>query len=385
MHQVHRLSLAGGVDADGHILEPPDLWTGYLEARHRDRALQIKTDDAGLEYLEIGGRPSQLSNRGVLSNLGKMQERDMTKLMPSPERTYLSEAAFGSMDADERIELLGAENLEAALLYPTLGLLWEAELDDVELSQAYCRAYNRWIADFCRDSGGRLVPIAHLSLGDPATAAAELRRAVADGCRGAFFCPFTITRVPHGHPDHDAVFAAAQELGVPVAIHPTFEPPKLDPRRFSGKRKARLLNAITPSDGVRHAFTTFFDWGTFDRFPELKLVVLESGGGWVGYWMDRLDAVFEATAIGLAVPLKEKPSFYFRRQCYVSCDPDEKTIPALAELLGGDRFFWASDYPHPDHTGDYLKELEQLAARMPDEARAGFLGESVRRVYGLAD
>ena len=78
---------------------------------------------------------------------------------------------------------MDAEGLDAAVLYPTLGILWESELDDVELSQAYCRAYNRWVADFCRDSKGRLIPIAHLSLGDPVAAAAELERAVLENAR----------------------------------------------------------------------------------------------------------------------------------------------------------------------------------------------------------
>ena len=380
---MHRLSLEGAVDADGHILEPPDLWERYLEPGFRERALRIRTDAEGLEYLEIGGRPSQLSNRGFPGTLGRMGERRAEEMRPSPERTYLRGAAFGSMDAAERLALLDAENLDAAVLYPTLGILWEAELEDVALSQAYCRAYNRWIADFCRGSAGRLVPIAHLSLGDPAAAAAELERAVRDGCRGAFVVPFTITRRPHGHPDHDRVFAVAQELDVPLALHPSFEPPALASRRFEGMRKARLLASVLAADGVRHAFTTFFDFGVFDRFPRLKLVVLESGGGWVGYWMDRLDAVYEATFIGRRVPLREKPSAYFRRQCYVSCDPDETTIPALAELLGPDRFFWASDYPHPDHTADYLKSLEQLAARFPAPARARVLGGNVREAYGL--
>ena len=380
---MHRLSLEGAVDADGHILEPPDLWERYLEPGFRERALRIRTDAEGLEYLEIGGRPSQLSNRGFPGTLGRMGERRAEEMRPSPERTYLRGAAFGSMDAAERLALLDAENLDAAVLYPTLGILWEAELEDVALSQAYCRAYNRWIADFCRGSAGRLVPIAHLSLGDPAAAAAELERAVRDGCRGAFVVPFTITRRPHGHPDHDRVFAVAQELDVPLALHPSFEPPALASRRFEGMRKARLLASVLAADGVRHAFTTFFDFGVFDRFPRLKLVVLESGGGWVGYWMDRLDAVYEATFIGRRVPLREKPSAYFRRQCYVSCDPDETTIPALAELLGPDRFFWASDYPHPDHTADYLKSLEQLAARFPAPTRARFLGGNVREAYGL--
>ena len=66
-----------------------------------------------------------------------------------PERTYLREAPFGSMDPGERLEVLDAEGIDAAVLYTTIGLLWEAELDDAELSQAYTRAYNRWICEFC--------------------------------------------------------------------------------------------------------------------------------------------------------------------------------------------------------------------------------------------
>ena len=324
-----------------------------------------------------------MHRRGFPGTLGKMGVKSVEEIRPSPERTYANEAAFGSMDANERLQLLDAENLDAALLYPTLGILWEAELEDVELTQAYCRAYNRWIADFCRDSGGRLVPVAHLSLCDPGAAARELERAVADGCRGAFVVPFTLDRKPHGHPHHDPVFAAAQDLGAPLAIHPSFEPLALAPRRFTDMRKARLLGLVSAGDGVRHAFTTLFDFGVFDRFPRLKVAVLESGAGWIGYWMDRLDGVYEATFIGSRVPLEHKPSFYFRRQCYISADPDERTTPALMELLGTDRFFWASDYPHPDHTADYLKELEATVEKLPEQARARLLGGNVREAYGI--
>jgi predicted TIM-barrel fold metal-dependent hydrolase len=373
----------GVIDADGHILEPPDLWETYLEPRFRDRALRICVDGDGLEYLEIGGRASQLSNRGFPGTLGGMGKTRVDEMRPSPERTYLAGAPFGSMDAKQRVEFLDQEGLDAVVLYPTIGILWEAELTDADLSQAYCRAYNRWIADFCRDSGDRLIPIAHLSLGDPAAAAAEFARAVDDGCRGAYVVPFTWSRTPHGHPDHDAVFAAAQDLDVPLAIHPAFEPPEIAPNRFKGLRKARLLNSVTASDGCRHAFTTFFDFGVFDRFPRLKLVVLESGAGWLGYWLDRMDAVFDHTALGERVPLKQKPSHYFREQCFISSDPDEGTTPSLIERFGGDRFFWASDYPHADHTANYLRELETLAAAIAEPDRARFLGDNARDLYRI--
>src|SRR3546814_9473414 len=146
---------------------------------------------------------------------------DRRAMQLDPERTYLHEAPFGSMDPGERLTLLDAECIDAVVLYTTVGLLWEAELEDPELSQAYCKAYNRWICEFCSDSP-RLVPTAHLSLSDPVAAAKELERAVGEGAKGAYVAPFTHDGRPLGHPDNDPVFAAAQDLGVPFAIHPTF-------------------------------------------------------------------------------------------------------------------------------------------------------------------
>jgi uncharacterized protein len=107
-------------------------------------------------------------------------------------------------------------------LYPTLGLLWECELTDPELSLAYVRAYNRWIAEFCRASDSRLVPIAQLTLLDPEGSAQELERAVKDGCKGAWVNSFNHHRVIHGDPRHDVLFAKCVALDVPLAIHPTF-------------------------------------------------------------------------------------------------------------------------------------------------------------------
>src|SRR4051794_16325765 len=385
MHDTKRLSFDGAVDADGHILEPPDLWETYLEPEYRDRALRFVRDENHLEELEIGGERSVMSRRGFPSTLGAMGDPDLKSIMFDPERTYLGEAPFGSMDPNERLKVLDAEHIDAAVLYTTVGLLWEAELQDVELSQAYTRAYNRWICEFCSGSD-RLVPTAHLSLGDPAAAAQELERAVGEGARGCYVAPFTHDAKPLGHPDNDPVFAAAQDLGVPFAIHPTFEPQWTKGTRFGSwenVKQLRLLTSVMASDGVRQQFTTLFDYGVFDRFPGLKVVVLESGGGWIGYWLDRIDAVYGHTFIGTRVPLQAKPSEYFRERVRISCDPDERTIPSLAERFG-DRFLWASDFPHADHTPDYIHDLDELAESFPEPRRAPFLGDNARELFKIS-
>ena len=121
----------------------------------------------------------------------------------------------------------------------------------------------------------------------------------------------------------------------------------------------------------------------FDAFPSLKVLVLESGGGWIGYWLDRIDAVYGHTFIGERVPLKHKPSDYFMSQCWISCDPDERTIPALADRFGVDRFLWASDFPHADHTPDYVHDLNGLVDMFRPEDRRKFVGDNARALFQL--
>src|SRR5262249_30881181 len=146
-------------------------------------------------------------------------------------------------------------------------------------------------------------------------------------------------------------------------------------------KELRLTTSVVASDGVRHQFTTLFDYGVFDRFPRLKVLVLESGGGWIGYWLRRLHAVYRPTVIRQRVPLEPKPSDYFRERVWISCDPDERTIPALAERFGADRFMWASDFPHADHTPEYVHDLDELAAMFGDDDRQKFLGDNARTLF----
>jgi predicted TIM-barrel fold metal-dependent hydrolase len=114
-------------------------------------------------------------------------------------------------------------------------------------------------------------------------------------------------------------------------------------------------------------------------------VVLESGASWIAFWLDRMDAVY-ASPQGIPVRqlLREKPSFYFRRQCWIAGDPDEKALARIMQHVGPERFFWASDFPHPDHPPEYVPEVERLVEELPEAARAGFLGRNVLEAYGIA-
>ncbi len=388
MKPLPRLPFSDAVDGDGHVLEPPDLWQRYLESEFRGRAATIRADDAGLEYLESDGRSSKIVRGGMPAGLGGM-DRVGGYVYEREARTglkYVDEAPLGAMDPRERIQRLDMENIARTFLYPTLTLFWIAECEDEDLVQAHLRAYNRWIVDFCSDSDGRLLPMAQISLGDPEAAERELRRAAGDGAVGVFVPSFQWTRRPLGDPAHDRVFAAAEECGLCLGIHPSVEPKWTAPGRFgeyTSRKYAFFLN-VTAADAVRHAATSLFQYGVFEKFPGLRVAILESGAGWVGHWLDRMDTVYlSPQGIPAREVLSEKPSFYFRRQCWISGDPDETALAAIVPVVGADRFFWASDFPHPDHPADYIPELTRLAGELPESMREDFLGGNVLRAFGI--
>ena len=188
---------------------------------------------------------------------------------------------------------------EKAIIYPSLGLLWEAEnLDDLELQAAYARAYNRWVEDFCPGLERPSDSIAHISMGDPRRPAREIERAVKNGAKGAFFVPFTPTNKSHAHPDYDPFWAKAQELTCRSAFIPAASRRPSGSINASGTCRSGRCGTTTVhgAQGPLQAFTALFQYGLFERFPRVKVVVLESGAGWAGYLLNRMDAVYEQPA-----------------------------------------------------------------------------------------
>jgi len=388
LHETGRSRHSGLVDFDGHILEPPDLWERYIDPKYRDRAIRVRTNEKGLEYLEYDGKPSAYIGAGGLSLMGCMHHDDPLALANDPESTYLGEHPFGSMDPGERIRMLDAEGIDAVALYTTIGLLWESEVSDPEISQAYTRAYNRWICEFTSHSP-RLLAIAHISLTDVEAAAQELERAVKAGARGAMIGTFTHEKLSVADRKYDRFWATAQDLGVPVAIHPMIEPRWASDGRFGNPAAFEdfsfvMGNLVAAGHGVRRQFASLFDHALFDRFPTLKIMVVESGGGWIGHYLDRMDALYERTPVGKGARLKHKPSDYLRGGRFImSADPDERTVPDLAKRYGADNFVWASDFPHFDHTPAYIESLDGLLDLLPPGDREKVAGGNAKKLYGL--
>jgi predicted TIM-barrel fold metal-dependent hydrolase len=125
--------------------------------------------------------------------------------------------------------------------------------------------------------------------------------------------------------------------------------------------------------------------GVMERHPDLHFAFLESGGGWMPYWLYRLDHQVP-TYGGYAPEMKHRPSEYFARQCWISFELDEPLLPLLGPVLGAHRIIWGSDYPHADSTfPGAVDELRETIEPLPAEARLRILGRNALELYGLED
>ncbi|MCZ6710650.1 MAG: amidohydrolase family protein [Gammaproteobacteria bacterium] len=370
------------VDADGHVLEPADTWLNYIDPAFRDRAIRIERGDDGREVLLFDNQPME-TLRGQLGALGGIELEDGELARLEGEYTYEMGSPPGGYDPHARLEVMDEEGIDKVLLYPTIGICWEGHVTDPALATAYTRAYNRWLADFCRTAPERLYPVAHISLIDPVGAVDELIRAREDGCVGIYLSPDMAARSgkQFTHPDFHRFWDTAQGLEMPVGFHVVVrENPAF--HEFSGRgRESSLFFFAFLAIDVMAAFTQMLSSGMFERYPQLKCSVLEAGGNWIAAWLDRLDHKYEVMKD--TVPFSMKPSEYFYRQCLISVDPDETMTAQIIEHMGDDFVIWASDYPHIDASMGVVKEIKQRLSSLPVSSQQKVLGGNAMRFYGL--
>jgi ketosteroid isomerase-like protein len=174
----------------------------------------------------------------------------------------------------------------------------------------------------------------------------------------------------------------AEELDVAIGIHEgssVIVPTLGSDRPFN----PLILHAVSHSFEEMLACAQLIAFGVLERHPGLRVVFLESSGGWAPFWLERLDEQAE-TFGGFCPDLSLRPSEYFARQCAISFEVDEHTLPALVPFVGADRIVWGSDYPHHDATfPGAVDALRATVAPCPTAVQAKVLGLNARQVYRL--
>lgn len=363
------------VDCDSHIMEPADLWLRYLEPRFRDRAIRIEVR-AGIEHLVIG---EQVVLAGGLAGLGgaHLDRREMG----TGKFTYADGCLPASYDPAERLKLLDDWGVDRCVMFPTIGLL-PFPTEDMDLANAYCRAYNTWQMEFHQQAGPRVTPMAIVNWRDVPAAAQELERCLKAGFGGVFVPPEVVNGFRPGQPHFDPIWRLCAEAVMPGCLHVIV--------RFEGSARPFgdwQVTAPGPVFGfglgatgqlIPAAASMVLD-GLFERFPTLKIVCVEAGCGFAGYLMDRLDEKFHFFQASSTLPMR--PSEYIKRNMYFVAEPEERTIDAMLTCVGEDRILWGSDFPHVDSRMDAADLIRGSVAGLSEDRRRRVMGDNAAAIW----
>jgi predicted TIM-barrel fold metal-dependent hydrolase len=300
------------LDADAHVIEPGDLFQPWVDPATSPMNLPATTP-----------------------------------MVPCGDMELLADQFNHGFDVPSYLRAMDAQGIDAVVLYPSIGLFvpFQPELS-ARQSRDACRAYNDWAAAYCATEPSRLNAVGLVPLADPEIAATEAQRAASLGLVGVLVRPNRLYERELGDPVYEPLYAAAEEAGLVIAVH-------------------EGLGVRGPTIGDR--FTTFVErhlcshpmeqmaamaglilGGTLERHAQLRVAFLESGTGWLPYWLHRMDEHHEWLAKTECAQLSVRPSDYFDRQCTICSDPDDDLAAWVIGEVGAQRVLWASDFPHPD-------------------------------------
>lgn len=360
------------VSADSHVNEPPDLWAHRVPASLRERAPRMERFDRGDAWVMEGALDP--INFGANCNAG---------LPPEQRPPWISwdQVRPGGYEPGARLEEQDRDGVDAEVLYPTprvsLQLFWHAE--DPELHLACIRAYNDWLAEFCSRDPGRLWGVALVPNVGVDAAVEEVHRALAlPGMRGVM-----IGRYPHGDEDitgeDDGLWAVLADAGAPLSIHVGFAtgPQGDKSRKEAGKATSTMRFFDAP---VRA--TQFIESGVFDRFPDLRLVLVEVDSSWLPYLAEQMDDRFSRAAPTARPDIKRRPSEYFS-DCIMSTFVTDRYGISNRHAIGVSQMMWSSDYPHSGaNWPNSWKVIEDQFSDVPDDEKAAILAGNALRLYG---
>ncbi len=401
------------VSADGHILEPTDLFITRLPKHLRERG--VWEEDFEIEPLVENGATvfRRLHTSGY-------EGWTISRYRQTSGRTPEG-------DPEQIIEDLAEDGVDVGVMHPNLSL-FGLYSDDHELSMAHARVYNDYIAERFSPYFDRLVPTAPIPITDIDEAVVEIERVAAQGSR-AILLP-AVPPLPYYSRDLDPVWAAAQANGVHVFIHtqtggvkvndPTSTTLKVvmesaaqvnQPMTEKSASKRMITQAIYSSIVPQQVLCELIGGGVPERFPNLHFALIEFNANWLaslvgamdkcwitgigqdpdwwlGYWDENLPAT-EQTKMAQLFRLNEKwpyplkPSDYVKRQFHISFQDDPVAV-ACRHITGLSSIVWGNDYPHAEGTFRGSRQLiaEQFAG-IPDSERDAMIGGTLGHLLGF--
>jgi predicted TIM-barrel fold metal-dependent hydrolase len=388
------------IDADGHYYEPDDCFSRHIESRFKDATVHVKrSGDDGLGRVYVGDRRTFMSVMpgdyasapGALQGLfvGEVSDgfthREVINAKDHPEFT----------ERTARLALMDDQGVEASIMLPTLGVAVEQDMvDDVELTYASLRAFNRWLEeDWGYGDDGRIFAVPMLSLLSTDPAMAELHRVIDLGARLVHLRPGPVGGRSPAHPDCDPFWATVAEAGVAVIFHVSnsgynrvygslWSEDAANPSHRQSPLQWALCNTERP---IVDTLTALALHNLFGRHPGVRIMSIENGSTWV---RPLLKAVDKAAALGrkgpmLGGPLPARPGEALAEHLWV-CPFPEDDVRDLIAALGAEHTLFGSDYPHPEglrQPADFVDRLAECDAVTAHKVLRG----NTAALLGLAD
>lgn len=330
------------ISADSHVIEDPQLWKKRLPASFKDQAPVFPE-------LKVGGA---------------------------------FQARPGGHDPKARLSEMREDGVSAEVLYPSFCMDLYG-LSDAALQEACFRVYNDWIIEYCSVAPDRLFGIGNVSCFNIANAVKELEH-----CKKSGLCGAMIWQVPPDefplHGDHyDPLWAAAQEMQMPISLHILTGKPYPFPRPVT-PRIAHIYFPYVVNDKLLYAANALSDLiagGVLERYPRLKIVLVENEVSWLPFVMSQFDKYWSRGNV--QGKMKLNPGEYFDRQVYATFFNDPPSKMMVGEW-GTNNFMWSNDYPHPNSTWPKSRDVIQRdLGHLAADKKKRLLSQNVQALYNI--
>ena len=375
------------ISCDDHLdmqFLPPDLWTSRLPDQFKDRAPQVEERDGKAVWM-CEGKPIASFYGEINGNLYPLKISSLKTALDrgghianTERRPAISSLRLHDMDRD---------GVYAQVIY---GPITSLDSEDVEFRQALYVAYNDWLRDFCSAAPDRLIGVRMLPPA-PEGATAEILRLAKQGGTKQANLQVGVVKTPLRDPSWEPFWQAVEETGIILSFHVVLIPGKPAP----GPEAAAFEFMQGPKSQIEQQITPFLEMiggGILERHPKIRLIMAESGAGWMPWLVQDLDHRYgqltecaEHWEAHGGFPMKMKPSEVFKRQIYCSFQDDEAAV-TLMRFFGDGNLLWASDYPHPDSTWpNSHAAIERQMSTISPESRRKLLHDNAAALYGLQD
>ena len=366
------------IDTDSHWSEPYDLWTSRAPAKWRERVPQMVERSGKRRWWFDGDIPIGLP---IASSVIDPDGEKITGTAFLDMDTEVVHRA--SFDPEARVAMLDHLGIHAQIMYPNVAGFGNQNFlksPDEALRLLSVEIYNDALAEFQTDTGQRVFGMALLPWWNLDAAVREIERAHANGLRGIVTCtnPEEAGLPDMGTKHWDPIWQTCSDLHMPVNFHIGSSKGNMDffgraPWPSFGEERKLAVGSANLFMGNARTVGNLIYSGIPERFPDLKFVSVESGVGWLPFFLEMLDHQLTETAPNELADLSLLPSEYFRRQFFGCFWFERSTIKPTVDFLGNSCLMFETDLPHP--TCLYPRDDQSLM-----DALEGLTSVDVRRI-----